>query len=79
MSVVLRPARSADARRATMLLTLAAGEGAQLTPAAVPVALMPTNGREPQVGVIREGDGCYAEYRDCVDRVVQRGFARFPA
>jgi transcriptional regulator with XRE-family HTH domain len=62
-----------------ILLTLAAGEGAQLTPAAVPLALMPTNGREPTVGVIREGDECYAEYRECVDRVAQRGFARFPA
>jgi hypothetical protein len=61
-----------------ILLTLAAGDGAQLTPAAVPIALMPTNGREPVVGVVREGDECYAEYRDCVDRVVQRGFARFP-
>ena len=60
------------------LLTLAAGEGAQLTPAAVPIALTPTNGREPAVGVIREGDECYADYRECVDRVVQRGFARFP-
>ena len=61
-----------------ILLTLAAGEGAQLTPAAVPIALMPVNGREPAVGVVREGDECYAEYRDCVDRVTQRGYARFP-
>src|SRR5690242_15461849 len=61
-----------------ILLTLAAGEGAQLTPAAVPIALMPVNGREPAVGVVREGDACYAEYRDCVDRVTQRGYARFP-
>jgi transcriptional regulator with XRE-family HTH domain len=62
-----------------ILLTLAAGEGAQLTPAAVPIALMPLNGREPVVGVVREGDQCYVEYRECVDRVTQRGFARFPA
>ena len=62
-----------------ILLTLAAGEGAQLTPAAVPIALIPIGEREPAVGVIRKADECYAEYRDCVDRVVQRGFARFPA
>ena len=62
-----------------ILLTLAAGEGAQLTPAAVPIALVSLAGRsEPEVGVIREGHECYAEYRDCVDRVTQRGYARFP-
>lgn len=61
-----------------ILLTLAAGEGAQLTPAAVPIALMPTAGREPVVGVIREGDECYSDYRDCVDRVTGRGYAQFP-
>jgi transcriptional regulator with XRE-family HTH domain len=62
-----------------VLLTLAAGEGAQLTPAAVPIALMSVCAPEPVVGVIREDDKCYAEYRDCVDRVTQRGYARFPA
>jgi transcriptional regulator with XRE-family HTH domain len=61
-----------------ILLTLAAGEGAQLTPAAVPIALMPA-GSEPNVGVIRQGDECYDEYRPCVDRVTRRGYARFPA
>ena len=62
-----------------ILLTLAAGEGAQLTPAAVPIALVPTKGGEPAVGVIRSGDDCYEDYRDCVERVTQRGYARFPA
>lgn len=63
-----------------ILLTLAAGEGAQLTPAAVPIALLATRGRsEAKVGVVREGDECFAEYRECVDRVTQRGYARFPA
>jgi len=63
-----------------ILLTLAAGEGAQLTPAAVPLALLPTASRtDAEVGVIREGDHCYAEYRECVDRITQRGYARFPA
>lgn len=62
-----------------ILLTLAAGEGAQLTPAAVPIALIPTKGRpESPVGVFRPGDPCFDEYRECVDRVTQRGYARFP-
>ena len=63
-----------------ILLTLAAGSGAQLTPAAVPLALVPVRtGSDPEVGVIREGEACFAEYRECVDRVTQRGYARFPA
>ena len=62
-----------------ILLTLAAGEGAQLTPAAVPLAFLPTSARsDSPVGVIRAGDDCYADYRECVDRITQRGYARFP-
>ena len=62
-----------------ILLTLAAGAGAQLTPAAVPIAFVPTRtNADPQVGVVREGDECFAEYRQCVDRVAERGYARFP-
>jgi hypothetical protein len=62
-----------------ILLTLAAGQGAQLIPAAVPISLMPTSQRaEADVGVIREGAECYEEYRDCVDRITQRGYALFP-
>jgi hypothetical protein len=30
------------------------------------------------MGVIRPGDRCYDEYRECIDKVTQRGFARFP-
>ena len=64
---------------AGILLTLAAGDGAQLTPAAVPLALLSMKGREDaQMGVIRRGDHCFDEYRDCIDKVTQRGFARFP-
>jgi hypothetical protein len=62
-----------------ILLTLAAGEGAQLTPAAVPIALLSLAGKpDPEVGVVREGHECFEEYRGCVDRVTQRGYARFP-
>jgi hypothetical protein len=62
-----------------ILLTLAAGEGAQLIPAAVPISLTPVRGEaDAAVGVIREGHECFEEYRDCVERVTQRGYARFP-
>ena len=62
-----------------ILVTLAAGQGAQLIPAAVPIALVPMAGRpEPQLGVIRSGDIAFDEYRGCVDRVSGGGFALFP-
>lgn len=62
-----------------ILTTLAAGQGAQLIPAAVPIALVPMAGRpELQLGVIRAGDRAFEEYRACVDRIVERGFALFP-
>jgi hypothetical protein len=61
-----------------ILVTLAAGQGASLIPAAVPLALVPLAGRpEPDLGVVREGDACYEEYRGCVDRVSERGYALF--
>jgi transcriptional regulator with XRE-family HTH domain len=63
-----------------ILSTLAAGEGAQLIPAAVPIALLPTTDEENKpIGVVHKGDPAYDEYRACVDRVTQRGYARFPA
>ena len=62
-----------------ILLTLAAGEGAQLTPASVPIVLLPTAPEENKtVGVVHAGDPDFEEYRACVDKVTQRGYARFP-
>ena len=62
-----------------ILLTLCAGQGAQLIPAAVPISLISTSSRpEAAVGVVREGDECFSEYRECVDRITQRGYALFP-
>jgi transcriptional regulator with XRE-family HTH domain len=62
-----------------ILLTLAAGEGAQLTPASLPIVLLPTNLEDNRtVGVVRSGDPAFEEYRDCVDRVTRQGYARFP-
>lgn len=62
-----------------VLTTLVAGPGAQLIPAAVPIALIPANGRaEPEYGLLRAGSRCFEEYRTCVDRIAQRGYALFP-
>ena len=48
-----------------ILLTLAAGQGAQLIPSAVPLAMLSTAARpETVVGVVRDGDQCFAEYRE---------------
>lgn len=63
-----------------ILLTLATGEGAQLIPASVPIAFLPlAEGEEKPLGVVHAGDAAYEEYRTCVDRITQRGYARFPA
>jgi transcriptional regulator with XRE-family HTH domain len=63
-----------------ILLTLAAGQGAQLIPASVPIVLLPTTAEDGKtIGVVREGDANYEEYRTCVDRVTDQGYARFPA
>jgi transcriptional regulator with XRE-family HTH domain len=62
-----------------VLTTLATGRGAELTPAAVPIALLPTSGHsEPQLGLVRPGDRCYETYRECVDGISRRGYAVFP-
>jgi transcriptional regulator with XRE-family HTH domain len=62
-----------------ILLTLAAAQGAQLIPAAVPIALVSTAGRpDPQVGVVRPGEECYEDYQGCVGRVTGEGYALFP-
>ena len=62
-----------------ILLTLAAGSGAQLIPAAVPIVLLPfTTDEDKLLGVVREGEAFYEEYRSCVDRVAGEGYARFP-
>lgn len=62
-----------------ILLTLASGEGAQLIPAAVPMALLPMSlGEHRTVGVVRSGDESFEEYHACVERVAREGYARFP-
>ncbi|MFL6845781.1 MAG: multiprotein-bridging factor 1 family protein [Allosphingosinicella sp.] len=63
-----------------VLTTLATGRGAELIPAVSPIALLPSSRRsEPQLGLVRAGDRCYDDYRECVDSIAQRGYALFPA
>jgi transcriptional regulator with XRE-family HTH domain len=77
LALLNRPAGGGAVRG--ILVTLAAGQGAQLIPAAVPITLVPMAGREePRLGVIRSGDPAFEEYRGCVDQVTQSGFALFP-
>ena len=58
-----------------LLLTLAAGRGGQLAPAATPIALISTGAlREPDLGVIEEGHACYERYRDCLRNVTEGGY-----
>lgn len=62
-----------------VLTTLAAGSGAQLTPTATPITLLPMNRRaEWEFGLIRPGTRCHSEYSECVACVTERGYALFP-
>jgi transcriptional regulator with XRE-family HTH domain len=62
-----------------VLTTLVAGAGAQLIPAAAPIALVPSRpSAEGQYGLVRRGDHCYDEYRACIDKIPERGYAVFP-
>ena len=62
-----------------VLATLVAGQGAQLIPAATPIALLPAaRSSNPDYGVIRKGSRCYDEFRTCVDRIAEREYALFP-
>jgi transcriptional regulator with XRE-family HTH domain len=62
-----------------VLTTLAAGSGAQLTPTATPIVLLPISRREEaEFGLIRPGDRCHDEYARHVGAVTERGYALFP-
>jgi transcriptional regulator with XRE-family HTH domain len=63
-----------------ILTTLVAGVGAQLTPAATPIVLLPCPAHDrSDLGVIRPGERSYDRYRQEVDAVGTQGFALFPA
>lgn len=63
-----------------ILTTLQAGRGAQLTPVATPLALVPLGSlRDPSpvFGRVTPGHPCHAGYRRQVDKVSADGFATF--
>lgn len=60
-----------------VLTTLVAGSGAQLTPASTPIALVPLRpGADPEFGLVKDGQRCFPDYRQRIDRISQAGFAR---
>lgn len=67
-----------------ILTTLFSGRGAQLTPAATPIALVPERAApaldlpDLQYGRIAAGMGCEPAYRRILERVRADGFAVFP-
>ena len=61
-----------------ILTTLLAGRGAQLTPVAAPIALVPLGTLpEAHFGRIDRGHRCYGAYRDYLKRTVEEPFALF--
>lgn len=61
-----------------ILTTLQVGRGAQLTPVATPIVLVPFKTvTSAEFGRIRQGHGCYAHYRQLLKRTVEEPFALF--
>jgi hypothetical protein len=80
MVILGRPSAAAGGALCGILSSLVSGAGSQLIPAATPITLIPTAGPdEPQLGLIRPGMPCFDDYRQRVDQVAARGFARFPS
>jgi transcriptional regulator with XRE-family HTH domain len=74
VAILGRP--SPDGALNGVLTTLAAGAGAQLTPAATAITLLPTSRREEaEFGVIRPDNRCHGEYARHVAAVTERGYA----
>jgi hypothetical protein len=61
-----------------ILTTLQAGRGAQLTPVAAPIALIPADAMNPvEFGRIAAGNPCYEAYRKALKRTLEEPFALF--
>ena len=61
-----------------ILTTLQVGRGAQLTPVATPIVLVPFKTlNDPEFGRIKKGHACYAPYRQLLKRTVEEPFALF--
>jgi transcriptional regulator with XRE-family HTH domain len=74
--IVARPTISGEMYG--ILTTLQVGRGAQLTPVAAPIALVPLRGfKEVQFGRVGPEDSCYTTYRAYLKRTVEEPFALF--
>ena len=74
--IVARPTISGEMHG--ILTTLQVGRGAQLTPVAAPIALVPLKGlKEVQFGRVGPNDASYATYRQYLKRTVEEPFALF--
>jgi transcriptional regulator with XRE-family HTH domain len=74
--IVARPTISGEMYG--ILTTLQVGRGAQLTPVAAPIALLPLGKmKEVQFGRIGPQDSCHALYREHLRRTVDEPFALF--
>jgi transcriptional regulator with XRE-family HTH domain len=76
MIIVARPSISGEMHG--ILATLHAGRGAQLTPAAAPIVLVPVrNIADIRFGQIAAGNPCHKLYRDYLTRTLEEPFALF--
>jgi transcriptional regulator with XRE-family HTH domain len=74
--IVARPTISGDMYG--ILTTLQVGRGAQLTPVAAPIALIPLRGfKDVRFGRVGPEDSCYVTYRAYLKRTVEEPFALF--
>ena len=74
--IVTRPTISGEMYG--ILTTLQVGRGAQLTPVAAPIALIPLRRlKEVHFGRVGPSDSCYAMYRQHLKRTVEEPFALF--
>jgi len=63
-----------------ILTTLQVGRGAQLTPVAAPIAMVPikkVNVAQVEFGRVASGQACYETYRGYLRRTVEEPFALF--
>jgi len=74
--ILTRPTRTGQMHG--ILTTLQAGRGAQLTPVAAPIALIPAGAVNPiEFGRIAAGHHCYEGYRKALRRTIEEPFALF--
>jgi transcriptional regulator with XRE-family HTH domain len=74
--IVARPTISGEMYG--ILTTLQVGRGAQLTPVAAPIALIPLRGlKDVQFGRVGPDSACYPQYRKYLKRTVDEPFALF--